>query len=206
LTEQGKKLTDKPTNQATARRGRLASLVQSTGSFSRLENTSNLLQNYTAVQKVLKAKFDDGLSNANTSLFYMSKSPKTYINAYEPPYKTLLAKNVNYFFNVNTPVDTYKLLVNRSSLNRFTLNSYFYDLPFLLSRTSDASKFSWFDWFARWASMEIQASSIARFSILGIPYINKSFDFNVDKFEEVSDSELYLIRIARARRNYLSSW
>jgi hypothetical protein len=100
LTEQGKKLTDKPTNQATARRGRLASLVQSTGSFSRLENTSNLLQNYTAVQKVLKAKFDDGLSNANTSLFYMSKSPKTFINAYEPPYKTLLAKNVNYFFNV----------------------------------------------------------------------------------------------------------
>lgn len=70
---------------------------------------------------------------------------------------------------------------------------------------SDASRYLWFDWQSRWSSLEVQPSSVARFSLLGLPYVTKSFDYTTSSGEEINDSENYLIKLARARKNYFSS-
>jgi heme/copper-type cytochrome/quinol oxidase subunit 2 len=174
--------------------------------FIRVKPSLSLIQNYIAVQKVLKSRFDDGISNANTSLFHMFGATKPFINSDLTPYENLIYKNFEPYVRTYTSKDTSDLLLNQVSTSSNFSNSGFLDLPFLMGKISDSSKFAWFDWYARWNSYEIQASSIARYSILGTPYFNKNFDYNLDKFEEIADSELYLLRIARARKNYLGSW
>ena len=54
--------------------------------------------------------------------------------------------------------------------------------------------------------MEIQPSSTARYSLLGLPYTSKSFEYSTGAGDEINDSENYLIKLARARKNYLSNW
>jgi heme/copper-type cytochrome/quinol oxidase subunit 2 len=71
---------------------------------------------------------------------------------------------------------------------------------------SDASRYLWFDWQAQWSSLEVQPSSISRYSLLGAPYANKSFEYSSAFSEELSDSEDYLTKLAKARKNYLSNW
>jgi len=53
--------------------------------------------------------------------------------------------------------------------------------------------------------MEIQPSSISRYSLLGVPYSNKTFEYTTQVGDEINDSENYLNRIARARKNYMSN-
>jgi hypothetical protein len=87
-----------------------------------------------------------------------------------------------------------------------SMNTYFADVPFLLSMKSDASRYLWFDWQSRWSSIEIQPSSVARYSLLGLPYVNKSFEYTTGVGDEINDSENYLIKLSRARKNYMSNW
>ena len=58
-----------------------------------------------------------------------------------------------------------------------SLNTYFIDIPFLLSMKSDPARYLWFDWQSRWSSLEIQPSSTARYSLSGLPYVSKSFEY-----------------------------
>jgi hypothetical protein len=71
---------------------------------------------------------------------------------------------------------------------------------------SDPSRYLWFDWQSRWATTEVQASSLARFSYTGVPYVKKSSEFDTQSGDELDESENYLNRLARARKNYPSSW
>jgi len=54
--------------------------------------------------------------------------------------------------------------------------------------------------------MEVQPSSVARYSLLGVPYTNKSFEYTTQLGDEINDSEGYLIRLARSRKNYMTTW
>jgi hypothetical protein len=87
-----------------------------------------------------------------------------------------------------------------------SLNTYFTDIPFLISTQSDSSRYLWFDWHSRWTSLEVQPSSVARYSLLGVPYSNKSFEYKTQLGDDLNESETYLIRLSRARRNYMSNW
>jgi hypothetical protein len=71
---------------------------------------------------------------------------------------------------------------------------------------SDASRYLWFDWQAKWSTIEIQPSSAARYSLLGLPYFSKPFEYTTHKNDVISDSENYLTRLSKARKNYLPSW
>jgi hypothetical protein len=51
--------------------------------------------------------------------------------------------------------------------------------------------------------VEAQASSVSRYSTLGVPYTKKSFDYNIENGEPLLEAETYLTRIGRARKNYL---
>lgn len=42
--------------------------------------------------------------------------------------------------------------------------------------------------------------------MLGLPYSNKSFEYTTQVGDEINDSENYLNRVARARKNYMSNW
>jgi hypothetical protein len=80
------------------------------------------------------------------------------------------------------------------------------DLPFLVSMKSDPSRYLWFDWQSRWSSTEISASSVARYSLLGVPYSNKSFEFFTGLGDDLNDSQTYLTTLGKARKNYGSNW
>jgi hypothetical protein len=86
------------------------------------------------------------------------------------------------------------------------LNTPMYDFPFLLSRTSDLVRFTWIDWFSKWKHLEIQPSSVSRYSTIGVPYMRKPFDFNSNTGDKFQDTESYFIRVSRSRRNYLTNW
>jgi heme/copper-type cytochrome/quinol oxidase subunit 2 len=75
-----------------------------------------------------------------------------------------------------------------------------------LSLKSDASRYLWFDWHARWTSIEVQPSSIAKYSLAGLPHSTKVYDYASSLSEGLADSEAYLSKIFHARKNYLSTW
>jgi hypothetical protein len=54
-------------------------------------------------------------------------------------------------------------------------------------------------------SVEVQPASIARFSLSGVPYFKKSSEFDTQSGDELDESENYLNRLAKARKNYLGS-
>jgi len=83
---------------------------------------------------------------------------------------------------------------------------YLIDLPFLVSKISDPSRYLWFDWQSRWSSIEIEPSSISRYSLAGVPYITKMYEYSTNVGEDINDSENYFIRLSRARKNYLTNW
>jgi hypothetical protein len=122
-----------------------ADLPQTLGHYDRIKTTTGLIQNYIAVQKVLKSKFDNGQSNANTSLFFMAATPKTFINADESPYRDLIFKNFEKYVNASADKTTTNFLVNETTPSNNKNNTYFSDLPFLVGEVSDSSKFAWFD-------------------------------------------------------------
>lgn len=166
----------------------------------------DLIATYNAYQKVYKPRFDENRAHAKTTDLTNVFVKQHNITAPRAKYERLLGKNKENFFKINT----YKndLLNNFNSLyDCFTdLNYYFFDLPFLLALKSDASRYFWFDWFARWGMYEVQPSSASKYSILGLPYFNKNFDFTGTINEEIFETENYFVRIARARRNYLPTW
>ena len=169
-------------------------------------NTKNSLITYNAIQKVFKSRFDENRSNAKLVDFSESKVKHPLLTDNRVPYEALLGKNKESFFTPTLFNKEIKSLLNESSKSLTGRSTYFAGIPFLLSMKSDASRYLWFDWQAQWSSLEVQPSSISRYSLLGAPYANKSFEYSSAFSEELSDSEDYLTKLAKARKNYLSNW
>jgi hypothetical protein len=83
------------------------------------------------------------------------------------------------------------------------LNYQFFNFPFLLSSKSDMSRYLWLDWYTKWSLVEVQPSSVSKYSTLGVPYQKKPFDYNLELSENINEVETYLLRIARSRKNYM---
>jgi len=166
----------------------------------------NSIITYNAIQKVFKSRFDEGRSNARLQDFSNSYITHPYITESKSPYEAMLGKNKDSFFSVNSYKQYFTSNFNDNYSIWNSMNIYFADLPFLLSMKSDPSRYLWFDWQSRWSSIEVQPSSVARYSLLGVPYTNKSFEYTTPVGDEINDSENYLIRLARARKNYMSNW
>jgi hypothetical protein len=142
----------------------------------------------------------------NTSLLSGSFTDYALLTEERGSYESILSKNKEFFFKTNffNAVPVYKY----SPFSNFFTNSnfIFLDIPFLLSLKSDASRYLWFDWQARWSSIEVQPSSIAKYSLAGLPYTSKKFEYNTTIGDELSDSENYLTKISRIRKNYMPNW
>lgn len=166
----------------------------------------NAIVTYNAIQKVYKSRFDELRSNINYGDFTNSFIKYPFLMEKKSPYENMLFKNVNNFYNANFYSKVFKN--NYSSLvTIFNLNNMlFLDIPFLTSMKSDAARYMWFDWQARWSTIEVQPSSIARYSLAGLPYFSKKFEYSSGLGDELNDSENYLTKISRARKNYMPSW
>jgi hypothetical protein len=166
----------------------------------------NSIVTYNAIQKVYKSRFDDSRSNANFNNFTNSFTAYPFITLEKSPYENILAKNKETFYNVNLYNKTFENNYSIFSQIKNSTNIIFADIPFLMSMKSDASRYLWFDWQSRWSSLEVQPSSIAKYSLAGLPYLSKTFEYSTQLGDELNDSENYLTKLARARKNYMPNW
>jgi len=185
----------------------------SENNFSRFSNpitlrstAKNSIVTYNALQKVFKARFEDGRSNTKIVNFGNLGVSQPFITGGRISYEKILGKNKDSYYNTTFYKNNTFKVFNDLSSNTNALNYYFFDFPFLMSAKSDPSRFAWFDWFSKWSVYEVQPSSVSRYSTIGVPYTKKNFDFNIENNETLSDSETYLTRIAKSRKNYLPNW
>jgi hypothetical protein len=101
------------------------------------KNASNLIADYKSLQKVFKLRFDD--LKAHTSTKYLSSSFNKHLDLVHlaPKYGEILKKNMNYFVSVNSFKVTNINNNNNLFLNFNSLNTYYYDFPFLVAQQSD---------------------------------------------------------------------
>jgi heme/copper-type cytochrome/quinol oxidase subunit 2 len=183
------------------------------GLESRLSNTVSLrssvrnsVVNSNAFQKVFRPRLDESRALVNSSSFADLGVRQPFLSDLQIPYSQLLGKNRASFFS--TPMflaRKHPVFDSISSLLAYTTIP-FYDFPFLLAKTSDTMRFTWLDWFSKWQYIEVQPSSVSRYSTLGVPYLRRPFDFNSNTGDKFQDVELYFTRVSRSRRNYLSNW
>ena len=166
----------------------------------------NSIVNYNAFQKVFKPRLDESRSHVQSTSFADMSQKQPFLSDSKVPYLSLLGKNRDSFFA--TPLYKKSPLPNLNTASTLldSLNSPMYDFPFLLARTSDTMRFTWIDWFAKWSYLEVQPSSVSKYSTIGVPYFRKPFDFNSTTGDKFQDTESYFTRVARSRRNYLPMW
>lgn len=183
---------------------------QNSPKFVNLLNTrlgaKSSLSTFNALQKVFRARFDEGRSHAKIESFSSSFPKQQFISTYKTNYEKAIGKTHENFFKINYFKNVFKFnyMYNYESFN--SLNYFTYDFPFLIGLKSDASKYYWFDWFAKWGFYEVQPASTSKYAIFGMPYFNKPFEFQDQFVSELNESENYLTRISRARRNYITNW
>lgn len=166
----------------------------------------NSIVNYNAFQKVFKPRLDESRAHVQGSSFADMSLKQPFLSDSKVPYTQLLGKNRDSFYE--TPLYFKATLANFNSTASLmeAINTPMYDFPFLLAKTSDTTRFTWIDWFSKWKHVEVQPSSISKYSTIGAPYMRKPFDFNSATGDKFQDTELYFTRVARSRRNYLTNW
>jgi heme/copper-type cytochrome/quinol oxidase subunit 2 len=166
----------------------------------------NSIVTYNALQKVFRARFEDGRSNIRMSQFADIRVTQPFMTGNRVAFEKLLGKNKESFYNTTFYTNnTFPVFNDLASANN-SLNTYFFDFPFLLSTMNDAAHFVWFDWYTKWSMVEVQPASASKQSLAGVPYGKKTYDFTPDSGDTLADSETYFTRITRARKNYLPLW
>jgi hypothetical protein len=154
-------------------------------------------------QKVFKLRYEEGRAHVRLSDFANSAKPQPYTTEQRIKYEKILGKTKLRFFN--TTVNLPKLLPvfnpNVGLMN--SLNTYFFEFPFLEGVTSDPTRHVWFETFIRYAQREVSGSSVSKYTIVGVPFHKKLYDFNAKQGKQLADTELYFSRIRTSRKNYL---
>jgi len=108
--------------------------------------TKNALVAYNAIHKVFRARFDEGRSNVRLEDFSNSHVNHLFFTAPRTSYESLLGKNTESFFTATNYNNYFTTNFNEMYTLWNTLNTYFIDIPFLLSTKSDPARYLWFDW------------------------------------------------------------
>jgi len=161
---------------------------------------------YQAFQKVFKLRYEEGRAHVRLTDFADSANTQPYTTEQRIKYDRMLGKNKIKFFN--TIFNTNRVLPVFNNLAGLTnsMNFYFYEFPFLDGVTNDPTRHVWFDGFIKYAQREVSGSSVSKYTISGVPFYKKKFDFNVKQGKQMVDTELYFSRISVARKNYLPQW
>lgn len=119
--------------------------VRLLNSFSVRGTAKNFIVTYNAIQKVFKSRFEEGRSNTRLEDLSNSYQPFFLLNSPKINFEELISKNRTGFTNPTN--------YNHSIKDGFSfihpiftsINYYFNDLPFLVSKQSDSSRYLWFD-------------------------------------------------------------
>lgn len=168
--------------------------------------TKNAIVTYNAIQKVFRTRLDENRSNAKMLDFNNSFSKQPFVSAPRTTFENLLGKNKNSFFSTISFKENSKKYFNSFYFFDSSINFQFFDFPFLVALKSDASRYLWLDWFSKWGFIEVQPSSSSRYAIYGMPYFNKVFEYSSHTNENLNETETYLLRIGRSRKNFLPNW
>jgi len=180
--------------------------IRSSNYISLRSTAKNSIVTYNAYQKVFRTRFEEGRSNTGLLNFADINVKQPYMTDGRVSFEKLLGKNKESFFNSTFFTNnSFKIFNDLADCNN-SLNFYFFDFPFLLSALSDPIKSMWFDWYTRWAVIEVQGTSQAKYSTMGVPYSKKNFDYNADSNRLMANVEGYFTRISKNRRNYLPLW
>jgi hypothetical protein len=101
----------------------------------------NSIVSYNAIQKVFRARFDEGRSNTKLLDFSSFYTKHPYLTTPRISYESLLGKNKESFFKINFYKNSFFKSFNSAYDLSSSLNFYFYDFPFLLAFKSDASRY-----------------------------------------------------------------
>jgi hypothetical protein len=102
----------------------------------------NSIVTYNALQKVFKARYEDGRSNIKINHFADVRSNQPFLTDSRVSYEKLLGKNKESFYNTTFYKNNLFPVLNDLSSYNSSLNFYFFDFPFLLSLKSDPSHFA----------------------------------------------------------------
>jgi len=103
--------------------------------------TKNSIVNFNALQKVFRARFEDGRSNTGLAQFSELYSTQPFLNTNRINYEDLLGKTRNNFFNNNFFNNNIINIFNLFYSSTSSLNFNFFNFPFLLSAKSDMSRY-----------------------------------------------------------------
>jgi len=101
----------------------------------------NSIITYSAIQKVFKSRFDEGRSNARLQDISNSYTPYMFISAPKSSYEGMLSKNKDSFFTPTNYNQILKSYINPLYSLYNNTNTYFTNLPFLVSTQSDSSRY-----------------------------------------------------------------
>jgi len=102
----------------------------------------NSIVTYNALQKVFKARYEDGRSNIKINHFADARANQPFLTDSRVSYEKLLGKNKESFYNTTFYKNNLFPVLNNLSSYNSSLNFYFFDFPFLLSLKSDPSHFA----------------------------------------------------------------
>jgi hypothetical protein len=148
-------------------------------------------------------RYEEGRAHVRLTDFSDSVYNQPYTTEQKIKYEKMLGKtkikHFNTVFNVNKNLTIFN--DNAGLIN--TLNFFFFDFPFLEGLTNDPTRHVWFDGFIKYAQREVSGSSVSKYTIVGVPFYKKNFEFNVKQGKQLAESELYFSRVHVARKNYL---
>jgi hypothetical protein len=111
--------------------------------------TRSSIVTFNALQKVFRARFEEGRSNSDLNLFSNIIPDQPFLSASRPNYEELLGKTKNEFFSFTNFHKKATLLPLNLLFTKNTTNYAFFNFPFLLAPKSDMGRFIWFDWYAK---------------------------------------------------------
>jgi hypothetical protein len=161
---------------------------------------------YQAFQKVFKLRYDEGRAHVRLTDFADSTIAQPYTTEQRIKYDRMLGKTRIKHFNTNFNTHTTLPILNDIAGLTNSLNYYFFEFPFLDGVTNDPTRHVWFDAYIKYAQREVGGSSTSKYTIVGVPFYKKKYDFNVKQGRQMADSELYFSRIATSRKNYIPQW
>jgi hypothetical protein len=119
--------------------------LRSSNSLKLRSTAKNSIVTFNALQKVFRPRYDEGRSNTRIQDISNSYSKYPFINEDRASYESLIGKNKESFFFTSNYKNTLDSNYSDFYSNVNGLNIYFSNIPFLLSKGSDPSRYLWFD-------------------------------------------------------------
>lgn len=120
-----------------------------TDPLSLRSSTRNAIVTYSALQKVFRARFEEGRSHSNLEHLSNLNPDQPFVTAGRPKYEAMLGKTRSNFSQVLSYQKNLAASLGGTAFLKNSTNFFFFSFPFLLAPKSDMGRYIWFDWYAK---------------------------------------------------------